>query len=176
VLATVAMDSGCRWVPGWSTFQRSWASHAHIAVDVTQYDAAMSSLMFCWIRIIRRQSLTKLGDAPHRHSGDVSLLEPRTGGSARILRLVTLLLMPGIQLGGGRVLPLNGDFLFEAAFYGNPILSPTWQLLDANATAQAVLQVPNAPWVVGLTSYVAGMTWNPAYHFGIATWSAIQWL
>jgi hypothetical protein len=78
---------------------------------------------------------------------------------------------PGINLGGGRVLPLNGDFLFEAAWYGNPILAPTWVPLDAASQAQAVLAIPNAPWIVGMTTHVAGITWDPAWHFGIKVWS-----
>jgi len=78
---------------------------------------------------------------------------------------------PGLSLGGGRVLPLNGDFLFDAAWYGNPVLAPTWVPLNGASQAQSVLAIPNAPWVVGFTSYVAGITWDPAWHFGIKTWS-----
>ena len=54
---------------------------------------------------------------------------------------------------------------------GNPILAPTWVTLNGAHQAQSVLALPNAPWVVGLTSHVAGITWDPAYHFGIKTWS-----
>lgn len=141
-----------------------------VAVDVTQYDAAVS------LDVLLEPNnsmavLTKVGDARIGTAVTFHYSSPGQAGQLAFFGW-SLSTAPGIQLGGGRVLPLNGDFLFEAAFYGNPILSPTWQLLDANATAQSVLQVPNAPWVVGLTSYVAGITWNPAYHFGIATWSA----
>lgn len=78
---------------------------------------------------------------------------------------------PGIDLGGQRVLPLNGDFLFEAAWFGNPILSPTWVTLDASSQAQSVLLLPNEPLLVGLSTYVAGITFDPGYHYGIRTWS-----
>lgn len=140
-----------------------------IAVDVTHYDAAIP-LDVLLEPDNTQAALTKLGDGRIGTAVTFRYSSPGQAGQLAFFGW-SLATTPGIPLGGGRVLPLNGDFLFEAAFYGNPILSPTWQLLDANAEAQAVLQVPNAPWVVGLTSYVAGMTWNPAYHFGIATWS-----
>lgn len=79
---------------------------------------------------------------------------------------------PGIALGAQRTLPLNGDFLFEAAWYGNPILAPSWTSIGAGGQAQATLSIPNEPLLVGLTSFVAGITFDPAYHYGIRTWSA----
>jgi hypothetical protein len=54
---------------------------------------------------------------------------------------------------------------------GNPILAPTWTVLDGAAQAQSVLVVPNLPWLVGITSHVAGITIDPAYQFTIKTWS-----
>ena len=78
---------------------------------------------------------------------------------------------PGIDLGGLRVLPLNGDFLFEAAWYGNSILTPTWVALNGASQAQAMLTIPNDPLFIGFTTYVAGITWDSAYHYGIKTWS-----
>lgn len=79
---------------------------------------------------------------------------------------------PGIDLGGLRVVPLNNDFLMEAAISGNPILGPSWQTLDGNAQAQATLVIPNAPQFVGLTTYVGGITWDAGWSRGIKTWSA----
>lgn len=67
-------------------------------------------------------------------------------------------------------LPLNGDFLFEAAWYGNSILTPTWVTLDGASQAVSVMTIPNQPWIVGLTSHIAGITWDSAYHYGIKTW------
>ena len=78
---------------------------------------------------------------------------------------------PGIALGGQRVLPLNHDLLFDFALGGNPVLSPTWVTLNGAAQAQSVLLVPNEAWLVGLTSYVAGITVDPAYQLSIKTWS-----
>lgn len=79
---------------------------------------------------------------------------------------------PGIQLGGQRVVPLNGDFLFEAAWLGNPVLAPSWGTLDASGQAHCTLSIPNTPMLVGLTSYIAGITFDSTYHYGIRAWSA----
>jgi hypothetical protein len=78
---------------------------------------------------------------------------------------------PGIPLGGQRVLPLNHDFLFDLALGGNPVLSPTWVTLNGAGQSQSVLLVPNEVWLVGITSYVAGITVDPAYQYTIKTWS-----
>ena len=78
---------------------------------------------------------------------------------------------PGIALGGQRVLPLNHDVLMDFALAGNPILAPTWTTLAANDVAQCVLTVPNEAWLVGLTSHVAGITIDPAWHHTIKSWS-----
>ncbi len=80
--------------------------------------------------------------------------------------------VPGINLGGQRVIPLNFDVLFDAALAGNPFLSPTWVTLDGAAQAQSTLLIPNLPFLVGLTTYVAGITADPAYQASIKTWSA----
>jgi hypothetical protein len=78
---------------------------------------------------------------------------------------------PGISLGGGRVLPLNADFLLEAAMNGNPFLTPTWALLDGNHQAQSFLHIPNAPFVMGFTTWIAGITSDPSYSRMVKKWS-----
>ncbi len=78
---------------------------------------------------------------------------------------------PGTPLGGGRVLPLNTDFLLEAALLGNPVLTPTWVVLDGQDRAQSFLHIPNDPLVLGFTTYVAGITADPSYHRLIKRWS-----
>lgn len=83
----------------------------------------------------------------------------------------SLFTTPGIPLGGQRVLPLNHDFLFDLALSGNPLLSPTWVTLNGAAQAQSVLLIPPEPWLVGITSFVAGITIDPAYQYTIKTWS-----
>ncbi|HLQ37235.1 MAG TPA: hypothetical protein VK348_05525, partial [Planctomycetota bacterium] len=78
---------------------------------------------------------------------------------------------PGIELGGLRVLPLNNDFLFSAAVSTNPVLSPTWGQLDAAGQTQSFLAIPNDPVVIGITSWVSGITSDPGYANLIKTWS-----
>lgn len=78
---------------------------------------------------------------------------------------------PGIALGGLRVLPLNDDFLLQAAMRGNPVLAPTWSVLDGADQAQCVLTLPNDPIVIGLTTWVAGITTDAAYSRFIKSWS-----
>ena len=78
---------------------------------------------------------------------------------------------PGIALGGQRTLPLNADFLLELALAGNPILAPTWTTLGPGDQAQCALTIPNETWLIGVTSYVAGITIDPAWQHTIKCWS-----
>jgi hypothetical protein len=78
---------------------------------------------------------------------------------------------PGINLGGGRVIPLNHDALFDAALSGNPFLTPTVVTLNPAAQAQSTLLVPNFAWLIGLPMYIGGITIDPAYQASIKTWS-----
>ncbi len=78
---------------------------------------------------------------------------------------------PGIPLGDQRVVPLNNDPFFQAAWIGNPFLSPTFGTLNGADQAQCVLIVPNAAWLVGLTTWVGGLTLDPAWLGGVKTWS-----
>lgn len=78
---------------------------------------------------------------------------------------------PGIDLGYGRVIPLNNDALMAAALTGNPFLSPTWTTLQGFGTAQSVLIIPNVPWLVGITTYFGGITVDGNYQGSVKTWS-----
>jgi hypothetical protein len=78
---------------------------------------------------------------------------------------------PGIALGGQRTLPLNADFLLELALTGNPFLAPTWTTLGPGDQAQCTLTIPNETWLIGVTSYVAGITLDPAWQHTIKCWS-----
>lgn len=79
---------------------------------------------------------------------------------------------PGIPLGGQRVIPLNHDLLFDLALAGSPFLAPTWTSLDGAAHAQSIMTIPPETWLIGFSTYVAGITIDPAYQFTIKTWSA----
>ena len=43
--------------------------------------------------------------------------------------------------------------------------------VDASGQAQCLLAIPNSPLLVGLTTFVAGITWEPGYAWGIKKWS-----
>jgi hypothetical protein len=78
---------------------------------------------------------------------------------------------PGINLGDQRVIPLNNDPFFQAAWVGNPFLSPTWDTLNGADQMQSVLIVPNQAWLVGLTTWFGGLTFDSAWQSGVKTWS-----
>ncbi|MCA8948419.1 MAG: hypothetical protein KDE27_02890 [Planctomycetes bacterium] len=79
---------------------------------------------------------------------------------------------PGFDLGNQRVIPLNPDFLFTAAVSGNAFFTPTWVALDAAGQANSTLMIPNQTWLIGFTTYMAGITFDPGYQYGIKTWSS----
>jgi len=160
------------WLPigSWSV---TFAAPGHLSrtfpVTVTNYDAPVDLDVLLEVSG-QAATLSVAGSGSIGTNVTFTYTSPGSVGRAALFGW-SLGTSPGINLGGGRVLPLNGDFLFEAAWYGNPILSPTWVTLNGASQAQAVLTIPNEPWIVGLTSHVAGITWDPAYHFGIKTWS-----
>jgi hypothetical protein len=160
------------WLP-LGTWNVTFAATGHVSrtvpVTVTTYDAP-ASLDVVLETSGATATLTRVGAGNIGTNVTFTYTSPGDAGKSALIGW-SMGTTPGIDLGGLRVLPLNGDFLFEAAWYGNPILSPTWVTLDGAHQAQSALAIPNAPWVAGLTSYFAGITWDPAYHFGIKTWS-----
>ncbi|MBM3972787.1 MAG: hypothetical protein FJ301_01625 [Planctomycetes bacterium] len=115
-------------------------------------------------------TLTKVGSGSIGTQVTYTYVSPGDAGK-QVLFGWSLGTSPGIPLGGQRVLPLNHDFLFDLALAGNPILAPTWTTLGSNDIAQCVLTIPNEPWLVGLTTHVAGITIDPAWHYTIKAWS-----
>jgi hypothetical protein len=45
-------------------------------------------------------------------------------------------------------------------------------VLDGVGQAQSVFLVPNLSWLVGVTTWVAGITVDPSYQTTIKSWSA----
>lgn len=139
-------------------------------VDVATYDAPVQVEVeldpVSPVPVLAKQGSERIGTT-------VTLTYTSPGDAGRVHLIGwSLGTSPGIDLGGLRVIPLNGDFLMEAAMRGNPILAPTWGTLDAGGTAQAFLTIPGEPALAGLTTYVAGITWEPGYTFGVKKWSA----
>ncbi len=66
---------------------------------------------------------------------------------------------PGIDLGDGRIVPLNNDLLFQATF--DPLIAPAYGLLNSqgvmsnNGKATAILTIPNQTSLAGLKVYTA---------------------
>ena len=106
--------------------------------------------------------------------GSVVTLTYTSPGDAGKLALMgwSLGTQPGIALSGLRTIPLNFDFLMQAALSGNPVLAPTFGFLDGNAQLTSWLTLPNDPFVVGLTTYCAGITSDPSYSAALQKWSA----
>lgn len=160
------------WLP-LGTWNVTFAAAGHqsrtFPVAVTSYDAPVELDVVLDVTTAPA-TLTKVGSGSIGTAVTFTYTSPGSAGRAALFGW-SLGTAPGIDLGGGRVLPLNGDFLFEAAWFGNPMLAPSWVTLNGAGQAQAVLTIPNEPLLVGLTSHVAGITWDAAYHFGIKTWS-----
>ena len=160
------------WLPlgNWNvTFAAAGHISKTVAVQVTTYDTPVA------LDVVLDPSgtaatLVKTGSGQIGTQVTFTYSNPGAAGATALFGW-SLGTSPGINLGGQRVLPLNGDFLFQAAWFGNPILTPTWVTLDGSAQAQSVLSLPNEPLLVGLSTYVAGITFDPGYHYGIRTWS-----
>ncbi len=160
------------WLPigSWNvTFAAAGHTSRTVAVQVTQYDVPLA-LDVVLEPTGQAATLARTGSGQIGTQVTFTYTSPGAAGRTALFGW-SLGTSPGIDLGGQRVLPLNGDFLFEAAWFGNPILAPTWVALNANAQAQSVLTIPNEPLLVGITTFVAGITFDPAYHYGIRTWS-----
>lgn len=161
------------WLPlgTWNvTFAAAGHTSRTVPVTVTTYDAPVE-LDVVLDPSAQQATLTRSGAGNVGSTVTFTYTSPGSVGKTAFFGW-SLGTTPGIDLGGLRVLPLNGDFLFEAAWYGNSILTPTWVTLDGASQAVSVMTIPNQPWIVGLTSHIAGITWDSAYHYGIKTWSA----
>lgn len=160
------------WLP-LGSWDVTYAAPGHVSVTVpvtvTTYDAPMT------IEVVLSPSGTPavLARSGAGNIGTNVNFTYTSPGDAGKLALIGWALdtTPGLSLGGQRAIPLNPDFLFSAALSGNAFLTPTWLGLDGAGQGQSVLSIPNQPWVVGFTSYFAGITFDPAYHYGVKTWS-----
>jgi predicted deacylase len=160
------------WLP-LGTWQVTYAAAGHQSqtrsITVTGYDAPQTHEVVLdpvWpAATMAKQGTERIGTVVN-----LTYTSPGDAGAVAFVAW-SMSTTPGIQVGGGRVIPMVHDFLFDAALNGNPILAPTWLLLDANAQAFSALTIPNEPWVVGLGSYVNGITWDANYHQTLKKWS-----
>jgi hypothetical protein len=138
-------------------------------VTVTQYDQPQSleiELEPVWTAA----TIVKSGSEQIGTSVTFTYTSPGDGGGVYFVGWA-LGTNPGTHLGGCRYLPLNPDFLLEAALSGNPFLTPTWGMLNGAGQGQSALHIPNQTWVIGLTTWIAGVTVDPAYNFTIKKFS-----
>jgi Zinc carboxypeptidase len=70
---------------------------------------------------------------------------------------------PGIDIGAGRVIPLNADAVFFASLRPGVLLTNGTGTLSASGKATASFAIPNIPAFIGLTVYAGGITQNNAY-------------
>jgi hypothetical protein len=161
------------WLPI-GTWTITWTAPGHqsrsTTVQVASYDQPQSlevELDPVW----PAPTLVKSGT---ERIGSVVTLTYTSPGDAGKLALMgwSLGTQPGIALPGLRTIPLNFDFLMQAALSGNPVLSPTLAVLDASAQLTSHLALPNDPFVIGLTSYCAGITSDASYTGALQKWSA----
>jgi hypothetical protein len=160
------------WLPigAWNvTFAAAGHQSRTVPVSVAAYDVPQSLEVFLEPSGAAA-TLTKSGSESIGTTVTFTYTSPGDAGKIALFGW-SLGTSPGIDLGGLRVIPLRADFLFEAAVRGNPVLAPTWTTLSAAHQSQSFLVIPNTPAVVGLSSYVAGITFDLAWQFGIKTWS-----
>lgn len=159
------------WLPI-GTWDVTFAAPGHqsrtVPVTVAGYDAPVDLEVL--LETGAAASITKVGSGQVGTTVTFTYTSPGDAGKDAFFGW-SFGTVPGIDLGGLRVIPLNNDFLFTNAWIGNPFLAPTWVTLDGNGQAQCVLSIPPFAWLAGLTTYVGGMTFDPGYQYTIKTWS-----
>lgn len=161
------------WLP-LGSWQVTFAAAGHqsrtTTVSVTTYDAPQT-IEVELDPVFVAPTLTKSGSERIGTTVDLTYTSPGDAGQVCLIGW-SLGTAPGIALGGLRTLPLNGDFLFEAAMRGNPVLAPTWGVLDGLDQHRAQMALPNATFVVGLTTWCAGITFDAGYSRTVEKFSA----
>ncbi|MCY2955719.1 MAG: M14 family zinc carboxypeptidase [Planctomycetota bacterium] len=160
------------WLP-LGTWTVTWSAALHQsrsqAVTITNYDQPLTidvELDPIW----PAPTLVKSGS--ERIGTTVSLVYTSPGDQGKLgLMGWSLGTQPGIDLGGLRTIPLNFDFLMQSSLAGNPVLAPTFGILDGSARMVSFFALPNDAFVIGLTTYCAGITSDPTYSHLIQKWS-----
>jgi len=100
-------------------------------------------------------------------SRPVHFSSPNDAGKPYLLA-ASLATRPGIPVGGRRI-PLVPDALFGASVTLPAVFQKFQGVLDGNGQATAVIRVPGASGLRGLSFYVAGVVVDPAKPLGIGT-------
>lgn len=161
------------WLP-LGNWQVTFAAPGHqsrtTTVNVSSYDTPQN-LDIELDPVFVLPTLTKSGS--ERIGTNVNLTYTSPGDAGQLAWIGwSLGTTPGIALGGLRVLPLNPDFLFQAAANGTPVLLGNWGILDGNDQLPAQFVLPNLPFLVGFTTSFAGVTFDPGYSHLVEKYSA----
>ncbi len=139
-------------------------------VNVTAYDQAQT-LDVCLIPTWSTATLTKSGTD---RIGTLTSLTYTSAGDAGDGYLVGIALgtTPGLPVGCGRTVPLNGDPLLVASLQaGSPIVNGIGVLPGA-AQITAQLFIPPIQALVGITVHAGGITTADGYPFSVKKFSA----
>ena len=152
------------------TFAATGYQSVTVPVTVTAYDQPVA-LDICMQPTSSVPTLAKSGTD---RIGTITSLTYTSAGDAGAGYLLALALgaTPGIPVGCGRTLPLNGDALFLASVQpGSPILNGIGTL-PGSAQVAAQLVIPPIAALAGLTVYVGGVTTADDFPLSVKKFSA----
>lgn len=161
------------WLP-LGTHQVTFAATGYqavtVPVTVSAYDQPLV-VDVCMQPVASVPTLSKSGTDQIGTITSLTYTSPGDAGSGYLLALA-LGTAPGIPVGCGRTLPLNGDALFLASVQpGSPILNGIGAL-SASAQASAQLVIPPIGALVGLTVHVGGVTTDDNFPLSVKKFSA----
>lgn len=139
------------------------------SVTVSGYDQPQD-LDVCLVPTWTEPTLSKSGSDRLGTITSLTYTSPGDGGDGYLIALA-LGSTPGIPLGCGRTLPLNGDALFLASLMpGSPIVNGIGTL-PGNGQVVAQLFIPAIPALAGITVHTGGVTAADAFPFSVKKFS-----
>ena len=140
------------------------------SVTVSAYDQAQA-LDVCLIPLFTAPTLSKSGTDRLGTSTALTYTSPGDSGNVYLIG-IALGTSPGIPVGCGRTLPLNGDPLFVTSLQpGSPIVNGIG-VLPGSGQVIAQLLIPPIPALAGITVYAGGVTVADDHPFSVEKFSA----
>ena len=160
------------WLP-LGTHQVTFAAAGYqpfsTSVTVSAYDTPQA-LEVCLIPTFSAPTLSKSGTDRLGTLTSLTYTSPGDSGSPYLV-CIALGTSPGLPVGCGRTLPLNGDALFIASLQpGSPILNGIG-VLPGSAQVVAQLFIPPIPVLAGITVYAGGVTTAEDHPFSVKKFS-----
>ncbi len=154
----------CMWLPI-GTFAVTWSATGYRSVTktirVTSYDTPQAHEILM-IPNMATPTIAKSGT--DRIGTTTSLTYTSTNdGNETYWIVIAAGTSPGIDIGGGRSVPLNADAVFLASLRPGVLLNNNTGTLSASGKATATFPIPNIPAFIGLTVYAGGITQNSNY-------------